>query len=179
MSSKPAVYLTIFLSAVFGSGCSKQEGSRVAATTATAAKATTVAPGERHRARACDMVTPTEMSAILGGPVTAAAGALEIPPTRTECIYSSALEQGPYAEIEVDWDGGDLKAMETAVGLVNGIAAGAVDPLQGLGERAHMVTSFQIFISTHGDLMMIRFAPGTKNVIPMARRIYEIAKTRM
>lgn len=179
MSLKPAVYLTLFLSAVFSAACSNEEPSRVGATTATAAKATTIAPGQNKRTKACDMVTPSEMSAILGFAVTAAPGTNEIPPTRTECIYSSAVEDGPFAEIQVDWGEGDLKAMETAVGIANGVAAGTVDPLQGLGDRADMITSFQIFISTHGDLMMIRFAPGTKNVIPMTRRIYEIAKTRM
>jgi hypothetical protein len=179
MGIKSAVCLTLFVSAVFSSGCSKEEASRVAATTTTAAKATTSAPGQKQRARACDMVTQSEMSAILGGAVAAAAGGNERPPTKTECMYSSAAETGPYAELEVDWDGGDLQAIGTAVGLVNGVAAGAVDPLQGLGERADLVTAYQVFISTKGNLMIIRFAPGTKDVIPMARRIYETAKMRM
>ena len=90
MGIKPAVYLTLFLSAVFSTGCSKEEASRVAATTATAAKATAIARGQKPRARACDMVTQSEMSAILGGAVAAAAGSRELPPSKTQCIYSSA-----------------------------------------------------------------------------------------
>lgn len=179
MGIKRAIYLTFFLSAVFNTHCSKQEASRVAAATAPAAKATTIAPGQKKRVRACDMVTPSEMSAILGGAVAAAAGSNERPPSKTECTYSSAAGSGPHAELEVDWDGGDLHTMGIVFGLVNGVAAGAVDPLQGMGERAYQVTAFQVFISTRGHLMMIRFDPGTKDVIPMARRIYETANTRM
>jgi hypothetical protein len=179
MRIKPAVYLTLCLCAVFGTGCSKEEASRTAATRATAAKATTIAPGQKQRASACSMVTQSEMSAILGSAVAAAPGSNERPPSQTECDYSPVAGPSPYAELEVDWGGGDLKALGTAAGLANGAAAGAVDPLQGLGERAYQVTAFQVFISTQGNLMMIRFEPGTKDVIPMARRIYETAKARM
>jgi hypothetical protein len=179
MGMKPAMYLTLFLSAVFSTGCSKKEESRVPAPRATAAKATTNAPGQKQRAGACDMVTPSEMSAILGSAVAAAAGSNERPPSQTECDYSSVAGPSPYAELEVDWGGGDLTTLGTAAGLAKSASAGAVDPLQGLGERAYQVTPFQVFISTQGNLMMIRFEPGTKDVIPMARRIYEIAKKRM
>jgi hypothetical protein len=178
MGIKPVMYFTLFLSAVFSAGCSK-EASRVPATGTTAAKATTSAPGQKQRARACDMVTPSEMSAILGSAVAAAAGSNERPPSQTECDYSSVAGSSPYAELEIDWGGGDQQALGTAAGLANGAAAGAAGQLQGLGERAYQVTPFQVFISTQGNLMMIRFEPGTKDVIPMARRIYETAKTRM
>ena len=102
-----------------------------------------------------------------------------MPPSKTQCIYSSAAGSSANAELEVDWDDGDLKAMGTAAGLVNSVAEGAVDPLKGLGERAYLVTSWLVFISTQGHLMMIQFDPGTKDVILMARRIYETAKMRM
>jgi len=179
MDIKPSVYLSLFLSAVFSTGCSKTEASHVAATTATAAKATAIARGQKQRARACDMVTQSEMSAILGGAVAATAGSRELPPSKTQCIYSSAAGSSANAELEVDWDDGNLQAMGTAAGLVNSVAAGAVDPLKGMGERAYLVTPWLVFISTQGNLMMIQFDPATKDVIPMARRIYETAKTRM
>ena len=111
--------------------------------------------------------------------VAAAVGSNERPPSQTECDYSPVAGPGPNAELQVDWGGGDLKTLGAAAGLANGAAPGAVDPLQGLGERAFQVTPFQVFISTQGNLMMIRFEPGTKNVNSMARRIYEIAKKRM
>ena len=167
--------------------CSKPTAGDAGAN-ATAA-ATTAAV--KH-AKACDMVTAAEMSTILGGPVIAAAGGNERPPSATECIYSPAdgsnpanaeLPDGsatPYAEVEVDWGGGDPQVLDTATGLVNAAApVGAVDSLTGLGDRAYKVTAEQVFISTHGDLMMIRFLRKTGEVNAKARRIYETAKGRM
>ena len=87
------------------------------------------------------MVTPSEMSAILGGAVAAAPGGNDRPPSSTECIYSSAAGPSPYAELEVDWGGGDEQVVGTAAGMAEGVAPeGAVDPLKGLGDRA---SSFQ------------------------------------
>jgi hypothetical protein len=179
MGIKRAVQLTLLVSAVFSAGCSRDGASRATATAAVTGKAAPLARGQIHRAKACDMVTQSEMSAILGGAVAAAAGSRELPPSKTQCIYSSVAGSNANAELEVDWDDGDVKAMGTAAGLVNSVAAGAVDPLQGVGERAYLVTPWLVFVSTHGQLMMIQFDPGTKNVIPMARRIYDTAKLRM
>lgn len=138
------------------------------------------------------MVTAAEMSAILGGPVIAAAGGNDRPPSSTECIYSPAdgsnpanaeLPNGsstPYAELQVDWGAGDAQVLDTATGLASAAApAAAAGPLKGLGERAYKVTAYQVFISTHGDLMMIRFLPRTGEVDSKARRIYETAQGRI
>lgn len=178
--------LTLCVSALFSTGCSKEGAAPVAAKTAppvaraATVKATAVAPDSKQHASACDMVTQAEMSAILGGAVVAAAGGNDRPPSSTECIYSSAAGPGPDAELEVDWDGGDPQVVEAAAGLTKGAApAGAVDPPHGLGERTYQVTADQVFISTQGNLMMIRFPPRTGDVIPKARRIYETAKGRM
>ncbi|MEO6409364.1 MAG: hypothetical protein ABIO45_11515 [Burkholderiaceae bacterium] len=116
----------------------------------------------------------------LGGAVTGAAGGNERPPSSTECIYESAASPNLSAELEVDWGGGDPQVLGTAAGLANGAApAGAVGPLQGLGERAYTVTADQVFISTRGHLMMIRFPRGSSNVAAKARQIYETAQPRM
>ena len=192
MRTKPAALLTLFLGAVFSVGCSKDEAPQVAATTATP-EAAPPAPDQKQRASACDLVTASEMSAILGGEVTASAGSNERPPTATECMYSPVAGAGqevglesvagpenPYAELEVDWGAGDPQVTETAVDLANSAApAGVVNPLQGLGDRAYKVTADQVFISTQGDLMMIRFPRMSVDVAAKARRIYETAKPRM
>ena len=69
---------------------------------------------------------------------------------------------------------------DTAAGLANAAApAGAVDPLKGLGDRAYKVTADQVFISTHGNLMMIRFPRRSVDVTAKARRIFETAAPRM
>ncbi len=86
----------------------------------------------------------------------------------------------PYAEVEVDWGGGDPQTLGTAAGLANGAATmDAADPLKGLGDRAYKVTADQVFISSHGDLMMIRFPRRSEDVSAKARKIFETAKPRM
>ena len=188
------------LGALLLAACSKEASTPTAAAdgspaaTATSATATAAAPkpGARKRGKACDMVSAAEMSAILGGPVVAAAGGNDRPPSSTECIYSPAdgsnpanaeLPNGsatPYAELEVDWGAGDVQTLDTATGLVNSAApVAAADSLKGLGERAYKVTAYQVFISDQGNLMMIRFLPRTGEVNSKARRIYETAKGRM
>ena len=199
MRTHPIALVSLGLSAVLGFGCAKEGPSPVDATTASSAataEATASAPDSKQRVSACDMVTQAEMSAILGGAVAAAAGGNERPPTSTECIYSSVdgpapnfepqsyaemqAVAGPYAELQVDWGGGDPQTLDTATGLAKGATpTAAVDPLAGLGDRAYQVTADQVFISKNGDLMMIRFAPRADNVIAKARQIYETAQARM
>lgn len=70
------------------------------------------------RKSACQLVTQSEMSAILGRAVVAASGGNERPPSATECIYSPAAGRSPYAEV-VNWGGGDKEALGTAAGLLD------------------------------------------------------------
>lgn len=87
---------------------------------------------------------------------------------------------GPYAEVEVDWGGGDPAVLDSSAGLANGAATmDAADPLKGLGDRAYKVTSDQVFISTKGNLMMIRFARRSEDAAAKARKIFETAQPRM
>jgi len=195
MQTKPAIVLSLLLGTLVSAGCSKQEPSTTTGTpaaTAEAAPAAAAAPAQAQHASACDLVTASEMSAILGGTVQASAGGNERPPAATECIYQSPgatttgsgldelASSGPYAEIEVDWGGGDPVVLDTSAGLANGAATmDAADPLKGLGDRAYKVTADQVFISTHGNLMMIRFARRAEDVNAKARRIFEAAQPRM
>ena len=185
MNSESIALLALCLTVLSCTGCSKEAASPVTPTTATSPPAANAggakaAAVSRKHMSACQIVTPAEMSAILGSAVNAAAGDNERPPAATECIYSSAAGSSAHAELEVDWGGGDPEVLGAAAGLATGAApAGMVDPLQGLGDRAYQVTADQVFISSHGDLMMIRFLPKTSDVHQKARRIYEAAKSRM
>lgn len=165
--------LPLCLGALMLASCSKQQADPPAVPP-TVAKAPAKA-----RPNACDLVTAAEMSTILGGPVVAAAGGNEYPPRKTECIYSPAQENGPYAELEVDWDDGDPQVLEMVAGVAGGTAKGMVTEFEGLGELAWRVTSFQVFVSTRGHLMMIRFMPGATEVAARARRIHETALPRL
>ncbi len=198
MNSKPAVVLSLLLGSLVSAGCSKQEPSQAAgipdatAASAEAAPAAPAAAAVAQHASACDLITAAEMSTILGGTVAASAGGNERPPAATECIYQSpgatttgsGLDElagtNPYAEVEVDWGGGDPAVLDTSAGLANGAAAmDAANPLKGLGDRAYKVTGDQVFISTHGHLMMIRFPRQSVDVSAKARRIFEAAQPRM
>lgn len=171
---KTIALFTLCLGAALCGSCSN-EGSSPAAD-----KATTATPASTKHASACDLVTPAEMSTILGVAVLAAPGGNDRPPASTECIYSSAAGPEPDAELEVDWGSGDPQVLGAAAGLANSAGpSGAVDPLHGLGERAYQVTADQVFISTRGNLMMIRFPRHSSDVVPKARRIYETASARM
>ena len=195
MHSKPVIVVSLLLGTLVSAGCSKQEpspDSGAAAATAPTAESSPAAPAQAQHAKACDLVTAAEMSEILGGAVQASAGGNERPPAATECIYQSpnattagsGLDElasaNPYAEVEVDWGGGDPEVLDTSAGLANGAAAmNAADPLKDLGDRAYKVTADQVFISTHGHLMMIRFPPQSVDVSAKARRIFETAQPRM
>jgi hypothetical protein len=182
MQVKPFALLALSLSILTAVGCSKKESA--SSDTSKATESATPAPVSEvasiQRAKACELVTQDEMSTILGHKVTGTAGGNERPPSATECIYSSAEGAESDAELEIDWGGGDPQTLDTATGLVNSVApAVAADSLKGLGERAYKVTADQVFISTSGNLMMVRFSPGSTDVNAKARRIYEIAKSRM
>ena len=192
MQFKPFMVLTLALATLAATGCSKDAAAPdIAAATATA-EAATAAPAPAQHATACTLVTAAEMSAIFGSPVVASAGSNERPPAATECIYETENAPppppeyelnavlSPYAEVEVDWGGGDPEALGTAAGLANSAATmDAADPLKGLGDRAYKVTADQVFISTHGNLMMIRFARRSEDVAAKARKIFETAQPRM
>lgn len=190
MRTRPAVVLSLMLVTFISAGCSKQAPSP--APGAPAATVEAAAPAPAQHASACDLVTASEMSAILGGTVQAKAGGNERSPAATECLYQSPAAQttgsgldelagtNPYAEVEVDWGGGDPEVVGTAANQVNGAAQmDAASPLKGLGDRAYTVTADQVFISTHGNLMMVRFPRRSEDVAQKARRIFETAQPRM
>ena len=192
MQAKPAVILSLALATMFSVGCSRQESPPAAAAPAASTEQATAAAAPAPHATACELITAAEMSAILGGTVQASPGGNERPPAATECIYQSGAPMpsedemargataGPYAEVEVDWGGGDPEVLDTSAGLVNGASnLDAADPLKGLGDRAYKVTADQVFISTHGNLMMIRFMPRAGDVPAKARKIFETAQPRM
>lgn len=191
MQSKPVVIPALILAVLVGAGCSKNATPPAAEASPAPAETATAAPAPAQHATACELITAAEMSTILGGTVTTSAGGNERPPSSTECIYTSAggaapgagLDEvagpNPYAEVEVDWGGGDPQVLGTAAGLANGATAmDAANPLKGLGDRAYKVTADQVFISTKGDLMMIRFPRRSEDVSAKARKIFETAASR-
>jgi hypothetical protein len=166
----------IALSLVVGSsiclnGCSSQDASPGAA-----ASATTTAAARVH-GKACDMVTAAEMSAILGGAVTAVAK--EGAPGWTQCIYSPVSGTKPLeVELKVEWGAGP--SLAPASNLANSAAAPirAADPLQGIGDLAVQVPGL-VLIKVGADLMTVQFVYGDTDLAGKARRIFETAKGRL
>lgn len=157
--------------------CAQQASAEAASATQSTQPAATVAVMQ-HRS-ACELVTAREMSTALGTPMTAVKGSNERPPLQTECDYSSASGSSAYAELEVDWGQGELQAFKRAARLTGSAAPGSTDPMKGMGDAAYQVAGTQVFISTGGNLMIIRFLPGAPDVIKRARRIYNVAKGKL
>jgi hypothetical protein len=170
-------WLPLMASILFNVGCAKETSSPTDIPAAEASMSRKLP--SQPRLRACDLVKQAEMSTILGGPVQAETGGNEHPPGSTECIYSSVSGSGPAAELEVDWDGGDLRALSFAASTTGSLASGEVDRLRGIGERAWHVAGSQVFISTQGHLMIIRFSPDVEDIDSKARRIHATVKDRL
>ena len=170
-------WLPLIAGLLLTAGCAKEAASPADILAAEAGMSKS--SPSHQRLRACDLVTQTEMSAILGSPVLASLGGNEHPPGSTECIYSPASGSGHATELEVDWDGGDLRALSFAASTTGSLASGEVDRLRGIGERAWHVSGSQVFISTQGHLMIIRFSPDIEDIDSKARRIHAAVKDRI
>jgi len=164
----------ILAGAIILNGCSRQDASPGSA--ATAAASETAPAAARVRGKACDMVTQAEMSAILGGAVTAVA--TEGGQSWTQCIYSPVTGTAPLeVELKVEWGAGP--SLAPAAGLANTAAPiDAVDPLQGIGDHAVQVPGL-VLIKVGEDLMTVQFVYGDTDLPGKARRIFETAKGRM
>ena len=156
------------------SGCARHDSSNESA--AAAAVSATAPVAAKVRGKACDMVTQAEMSAILGGAVTAVA--TEGGQSWTQCIYSPVTGTAPLeVELKVEWGAGP--SLAPAAGLANTAAPiDAVDPLQGIGDHAVQVPGL-VLIKVGEDLMTVQFVYGDTDLPGKARRIFETAKGRL
>ena len=149
-------------------GCSKPEPT-VAAVAAAPFASVPIAVSEKQDMKACAMVSPDEMTAILGGAVVAREHGND------QCIFSAVNGPSPYAELKIDRGDGEI-AMQS-VGMMNRHEPGISDPLDGLGDQAAQVGP-AFMIRSGKDLVTIVFS-GVDDVVPKAHRIFETAKARM
>jgi hypothetical protein len=156
-------------------GCSKPPAE--AAPPAVAAPPPSVpvaAKPSREDARACDLVTPQEMSAILG---TAVVG---VEPGhkssgKTECIYQPAGGVSPYVEFSVEWGEGETALK--AAGAMGQAKPGADDPYAGIGDQAISVGT-TLWIRSGKDFVQIVFS-GVDDAPAKAKKIFDTAKAKM
>jgi hypothetical protein len=103
------------------------------------------------QASACEMVTQSEMSAILG--VVIAATDTTHSAGETACTYA-APSGFPTVQLEVDW--GDGEAAMRAFAMLNRQEPGIGSPYDGLGDQAVAVGP-TLMIRTGDDLMKLLF----------------------
>lgn len=157
-------------------GCSQPTATPVADTATAAAPTPTVsdaAATETQKPVACDMVTASEMSAIVGGEVAAQPN--ESSSGKTECIYTAVKGISPYVEFSVEWGEGEL-AMKSA-GAMTQVEPGITSPYEGIGDQAIAVGT-SLMIKTGPDLISITFS-GVDNAPAAAKKIFDTAKARM
>ncbi len=123
-------------------------------------------------ASACEMVTQSEMSAILG--VAVAAKDATHSAGETACTYS-APSGFPTVQMEVDW--GDGEAAMGAFAMLNRNQPGIGNPYDGVGDQAVAVGP-TLMIRTGDDLMKLLFS-GVDDAPAKARKIFQTAKPRL
>jgi hypothetical protein len=124
------------------------------------------------QASACEMVTQSEMSAILG--VAVAAKDTTHSAGETACTYS-APSGSPTVQMEVDW--GDGEAAMGAFAMLNRNEPGIGNPYDGVGDQAVAIGP-TLMIRTGEDLVKLVFS-GVDDAPAKARKIFQTAKPRL
>jgi hypothetical protein len=140
---------------------------------ATADEANSVEAAQQAPATACELVTQAEMSRILGAPVVAQNN--DHSTGKTECIYTAASGISPYAELSIDWGGGEGAMM--GVSMLGQHEPGIANPYEGLGDQAAAIGP-ALMIRTGEDLVTLVFS-GVEDIPSKAKQIFETAKARM
>lgn len=148
-------------------GCSKQQ-----AQTADMPDPASAEPQQKI-AKACELVTEQEMSAILGSPVHAEPN--DRSTGKTECIYTSTQGISPYLEFSVEWGSGEAAMM--GLGMAGQAEPGLVSPYEGLGDQTVAVGP-TLMIRTGEDLVSLVFS-GVDDAPAKAKQIFDTAKARM
>jgi hypothetical protein len=161
---------TLLLSASFLllAGCSPHS-------TDGAAESTQAAPQtarEPKQLTACEMVTAAEMTALLGGPVSAQPGPSN---GQTSCTYMPVTGISPYAELKIEWGSGEGGMM--GAGLANAHEPGLANALEGLGDQA-MSMGPAVMIKRGDDLVTIVLS-GVEDMTPHVKAIYALVDKKM
>ncbi len=154
-------------------GACSQKAETVRSSQEVAKTAAAEAPPQREPVTACAMVTPAEMSKILGTTVTAEPheGTVD----QTECIYKATSGISPYVDFTVVR--GDGEVAMTASGFMAQQKPNMVNPYEGIGDQAFAVGP-ALMIRTGEDLVKLILS-GVTDAPPKAKLIFNTAKPRM
>jgi hypothetical protein len=122
---------------------------------------------------ACQLVSPAEMSTILGTPVVGKPD--DRPGEFTQCTYQPASTSFPSVELKLTW--GDGAAAMQGMGMAGKREPGLVSPYDGIGDQAGAAGPL-LLIKTGDDLMTMVFN-GVTGTPAKAKRIFDTAKARM
>lgn len=180
MNSQAAFRL--LLAALFAgfamTSCSKPAGDPTAASAADAdtpaAPAESAAVAAPERKVACELVTASEMSTILGAAVTATPN--EGSANKTVCNYKPVADSGPSVELSVDWGVGE-HAMSAMGNMSAEDAADAAGPYAGIGDRAFAIGPTVMILN--GEDMFTLMIAGIDDAPAATKKIFETAKSKM
>lgn len=146
-------------------------------------------PSESQTAKrpaVCTLISPDEMSAILGGAVVAAP---EGSSGGDDCTYRPASGKGavPYAQVTIAWAGGEAAMAGTKIGakMMGGeskeisdaakrMGFPASESIEGLGDEAQMIIGGVLMVRRGDTLITIdlRMQPeGRKKAVAIAQKI--------
>jgi len=138
------------------------------------APAVTAAAATPDRKVACELVTGSEMSTILGAEVTATPN--EGSANKTVCNYKPVADTGPSVELSVDWDVGD-SAMSAMGNMSAEDAADAAGPYAGIGDKAFAIGP-TVMILNGQDMFTIMIA-GVDDAPAATKKMFDTAKAKM
>ena len=131
------------------------------------------APAQSAERHACDLVTASEMSAILG--ITVQGEVDEHAADQTGCRYATADGTGPHVDFQVNW--GDGRVALQAAGMMGRVEPGIENPYEGIGDEAAAMGP-ALMVRTGEDLITLTFS-GVDDAAAKARTIVDFAKRRM
>jgi hypothetical protein len=160
------------LSALLLIACAKKDKT-IPESPQAAATAADAPAQQRKPSRACAMVTPAEMSTIVGSSVVAEPR--ETGSNETGCIYKSASPHSPYVELTLNR--GDGEGAMTAQAMLGQSQAGLTHAYPGIGDQAYAVGP-ELMIRNGDDLVTL-LVLGVTDAPATVKRIFDTAKPRM
>ena len=123
---------------------------------------------------ACQLVTASEMAAILGTEVGTAADDRGI---QTKCTYEPAQAElgGPFAELQVNW--GDGHASMAGAGAMKPQLGAVMDDLDGLGDQATSVGPMTMI--RRGEDLITLVVSGVPDNTAAIKGIYKVLDERL
>lgn len=164
--------ISIALPALLLAACAKKDTAVPKSQQDTATAAEAPAP-QRIPKVACAIVTPAEMSTILGS--TVAGEPSENGSNETRCVYKGASPHSPYAEFTVNW--GDGEGAMAAQKMLGQHEAGLTHEYSGIGDQSYAVGP-ELMIRSGDDLVTL-LVLGVTDTPATMKRIFDTAKPRM